>query len=407
MQPGRDPGRLAAGELARERRDQRVAARAVDRAGAAQVAVELAALQEVGQRELLHDRRAEVVGGLGLDHAGGQPLGSDEPAQPQARRQRLADRPAVGDQLRREPLDRAHRGAVVAVLGVVVVLDDDSAGACGPVDQRGAALRREHHAERELVRRRDERGVRGERLEHVHAQPGVVHRHRHDLQPVRGQLLAAGRVRRVLHPDAAPAAGDQGAGEQRHPLRHAGGDDHALGVAGHAAGAAEVAGQRDPQLGSAARVAVVEPGVGRVAQGAPQRGEPGGAREQRDVGAAGAEVEAGRPVRRRAAAGRRRRGRRRRRRAWARPGGRRGSPRRRAARRRRPRRRARRPARARARARRAARVPARAGPSAPRRAAAPRAGRAAARRRDRGGRAGRVRTGPIQRHANWYFSSNQ
>ena len=93
-----------------------------------------------------------------------------------------------------------------------------------------------------------------------------------------------------------PPWASQGAGEQRHPLRHAGGDDHALGVAGHAAGPAEVAGQRDPQLGSAARVAVVEPGVGRVAQGAPQRGEPGGAREQRDVGAAGAEVETGRPV---------------------------------------------------------------------------------------------------------------
>ena len=123
-----------------------------------------------------------------------------------------------------------------------------------------------------------------------------------------------------------PPCGDQRPRDQRHALGHAGGDDDALGVAGHAAGPAQVARQRRAQLGRAARVAVVEPRVGGVAQRPPQRGQPGRAREQRHVGAPGTEVEARRPLGRRAPAARRRAGRRPRRRAWARPGGRRGSP---------------------------------------------------------------------------------
>ena len=52
----------------------------------------------------------------------------DEPAQPQRRRQRLAGRAGVDHVLRREALQRTDGGAVVAVLGVVVVLDRDRAG---------------------------------------------------------------------------------------------------------------------------------------------------------------------------------------------------------------------------------------------------------------------------------------
>ena len=253
-------------------------------------------LQEVRQRELLDHGCAEVVGGLGGDHSLGEPLGDHQPAQAQTRRQRLADRPRVGDQLGREALHGADGRAVVAVLGVVVVLQHDRAAAGGPLDQRRAPLRRQHHAERELVGRRGEGRVRRERLEHVHAQAVPVHRHGHDLQPVRRELLAARRAGRVLDADPAAALGDQGAGQERHALSHPGGHDHPFRVAGHAAYAAEVAGEGQAQLGRAARIAVVEPGVGRVAQPASQRGEPGRAREQRHVRPAGAEVEARGPV---------------------------------------------------------------------------------------------------------------
>ena len=53
-----------------------------------------------------------------------QPGRHQHPAQPHARRQPLARRADVDDLLGRQPLQRADGDAVVAVLGVVVVLDD-------------------------------------------------------------------------------------------------------------------------------------------------------------------------------------------------------------------------------------------------------------------------------------------
>ena len=128
--------------------------------------------------------------------------------------------------------------------------------------------------------------------EGVHAHAVLVDRHRHGVEPGRLELPAARRAPGVLHGDPAPAAGDERAPEERHPLGHARGHDHALGVGRHAAYAAEVGGKRATQLGRAARIAVVEPRVGRVAERAPDRGEPGRAREERHVGPAGPEVEA-------------------------------------------------------------------------------------------------------------------
>ena len=52
--------------------------------------------------------------------------GATHPAEPQRRRERLRRRAEIDDPVRREPLQRADRRAVVAVLGVVVVLDHDA-----------------------------------------------------------------------------------------------------------------------------------------------------------------------------------------------------------------------------------------------------------------------------------------
>ena len=67
--------------MARQRGNQRVAARAVDRPRAAQVAVELAALEEVRQRELLDDGRAEVVRAFAAAIAAISGSGTHQPAQ--------------------------------------------------------------------------------------------------------------------------------------------------------------------------------------------------------------------------------------------------------------------------------------------------------------------------------------
>ena len=202
------------GSSPRERRDQRVAAGAVDRracgAGGGR------ARRARGSPRARAARRPGVPrssAALASTTAGGQPFGHDHPAEPQPRRERLADRagverpgraraparrrPARGRSgTRRRSRPRARR-----------------AGAGGPVEQRGAALGREHHAERELVRRRDERPRPGRaRSSTSTRRPSRVHRDRHELEAVRGQLLAAGRARRVLHPDAARAAGRPGRG---------------------------------------------------------------------------------------------------------------------------------------------------------------------------------------------------
>ncbi|MFG3698722.1 hypothetical protein ACGF5C_12510 [Micromonospora sp. NPDC047620] len=53
-----------------------------------------------------------------------------------------------------------HRRPVVAVLGVVVVLDDQAAGP-GPRRELAAAVAAEHHAGRELVGRGEQHATAG------------------------------------------------------------------------------------------------------------------------------------------------------------------------------------------------------------------------------------------------------
>ena len=55
---------------------------------------------------------------------------------------RLLAEPMWHDALGREPLERADRDAVVAKLGVVVVLDDQAVDLLGPLEQRRRAARR-------------------------------------------------------------------------------------------------------------------------------------------------------------------------------------------------------------------------------------------------------------------------
>ena len=84
------------------------------------------------------------------------------------RRERLAHRADREHPLGREALQHADRVAVVAELGVVVVLDDEAVGVARPRDQRVAPLGGEHHAGRGLVGRRHHDHLRaggGERVD--------------------------------------------------------------------------------------------------------------------------------------------------------------------------------------------------------------------------------------------------
>ena len=83
----------------------------------------------------------------------------------------------VHDVLGRETLEGADRVTVVAVLGVVVVLDHERPGGARPRQQRRPPRRREHDAGRELVRGRDQHGVRGRGRERREVDPAAVDGH--------------------------------------------------------------------------------------------------------------------------------------------------------------------------------------------------------------------------------------
>ena len=105
------------------------------------MAVELAALEEVGERVLVDPVRAAVGEHLlARGRRRRSAAGHDQPAEPQRGRERLARRAGVDDAVGVEPLERADGGAVVAVLGVVVVLDRDRVVLAQPGEQRGAPL---------------------------------------------------------------------------------------------------------------------------------------------------------------------------------------------------------------------------------------------------------------------------
>ena len=74
-----------------------------------------------------------------------------KPAQPQRRRQRLAGRAGVDDPVGLESLEGADRRSVVAVLGVVVVLDHDRVVRAEPREQGRTPLAGEDGAGRVLV----------------------------------------------------------------------------------------------------------------------------------------------------------------------------------------------------------------------------------------------------------------
>ena len=282
-----EPARVALDRAVREARaqggDERVAAGVIGAAGAAQVAVDLAGGQHPRKRAGGDGRAAGVDRpALARDRLG-QLGGRDHPAEPQRRRQRLRRRAEVDDPLRREPLQRADRRAVVGVLGVVVVLEHEPVAVRRPREQRAAALGRHHGAGRELVRGRDEERVRVE--PRVDTSAVAVHGHADDLEAGRADRRPRVVERRVLHGHpSCPAARQHAAGEPQ-PLRVAAGHDHVLRRRRHAADAHEVGGQLGAQDVVAARIAVVQRRIRDLGERPAQRGRDRAARELERSGA--------------------------------------------------------------------------------------------------------------------------
>ena len=163
VQAGGDAGRLQLGQSARELGQERIPQRSIDRAHAPQMAIELAAGEEVGERQLVQDRRSAVGQQLGRAQRLDEVPRHDDPAEPKAGSERLAGGSRVGDAVGVEALHRTDRCAVIAVLGVVVVLDDQRGGLLRPGQDGGTRLRREHTAGGPLMR--------GGEDEHIGAQP--------------------------------------------------------------------------------------------------------------------------------------------------------------------------------------------------------------------------------------------
>jgi hypothetical protein len=311
--PGQDvetrrrPGRPEAGQMPIEGAEQRVAARPVDRPHPAKVVVELAAVDDVGQRQLVQRGRAHVGrllrGGDRIDQVGRR----HEPAEPQPRREDLARRARVHHALGAEALERPDRLAVVAELGVVVVLDDGPPAALGPVDEGGPPLGRKHRAGRVLVDRGDDHrpGVRGD--EPVDPETVVVDGDRPPFEPGGRDRRPVFRIRRVLDRDRPDAPAAEGLGREREALGEARDDDHAVRIRGGSPDAVQVGREGRPQLGHPLAALVGEPIARRGGEDPAERPEPDGPRELADLRPARPEIEHDGRRRRESAGGLRRR----------------------------------------------------------------------------------------------------
>ena len=178
-----------------------------------------------------------------------RPGGSDEPAQPQRGRERLARRARVDDVLGVEALERADGGAVVAVLRVVVVLDRRSRPRSR--SQATSSARRaagEDDAGRVLVRGREDDGVRARsRRARRPACPPPSTGTRTEPSPARAALhSASGSLGSSTARRRAPRVRER-VQDDVEALGVAGGDQHARRVGDDAADAAEVLGERGAQ----------------------------------------------------------------------------------------------------------------------------------------------------------------
>jgi hypothetical protein len=147
-----------------------------------QVSVVASRPQQRGQRQLVQAGGAAVGEHLRLGDRAGQRRRGDDPAKPDRGRQRLAHRAEGEDPVRGDSLQHADGLAVVAELGVVVVLDDERVVTAGPLDQRLPPRRRQYHPGGRLVGRGHHHGAGPAGRQGRDVDPEVVHGHVHRLR---------------------------------------------------------------------------------------------------------------------------------------------------------------------------------------------------------------------------------
>jgi len=263
---------------------------AVAHAHAAQVPVQLAPAEKIGEGVLVDPGDAKVHLPLALLHGVKQPGRHHQPAQPQRRREGLARRAGVDDVLRIHRLQRSDRRPVVPVLGVVIVLHGEPAGPAEPFQQRAPPLTGEHGAGRVLVRRRDDHRIDLRLFQPLDPHPVGVHRHRHQGEPRADHRVPHLVMAGILYRDPPGAPRHQGPAHQRATLAVAAGDHDAGRVTHHPSHAAQIVPERVAQHLGALRIGVAEVGVAHGGERFAERAEPDRAGKGREIGDARAEV---------------------------------------------------------------------------------------------------------------------
>src|SRR6266540_3550810 len=287
-------GRL--GQVVGQQLEQAVAAAPVAGTVAADVALVAAGGEQLGEGGLLEDRRHQVDVVLVPRGLGGQVGRDDQPAEAQARRERLGGAAAEQHAVGGEALQGRDRLVVVAVLGDVAV-DQVRPGEQAPPP--GGA---EDHAGGELVGRGGEHGAqrprhRGARVagglpeQAVGIDPVAVDGDPDGVQAVHLELRRGVEAARVLDADGVDAAPPEQAGDHGQALGEP--VDHHEVVRGddRSSHSPEVVGQGLAEAGQAPAVAVAERGVGQLRQRAPDGALPLRPGEAGQVGRAGAEVD--------------------------------------------------------------------------------------------------------------------
>ena len=245
LESGGEPRDAASGQFVGDPRLQGEPPCPVLGAQASHVAVVVVRVDEAGEGRLVqHVGRPAGAAALRGERAG-EPLGDDPPREADGRREALRGRPGVQHVVGRERLECADRAAVVAELAVVVVLDDEAAGAFRPAHDLEPPRGAERHADRELVRRGEQHRIHvPEPLDHRAA--GVDGDG--DRREARGaDDLAVRLVPDLLDGDPPRPGRRERAAREPQELAEPSGDDGALHRRDDAAHPAEVVAQRRPE----------------------------------------------------------------------------------------------------------------------------------------------------------------
>jgi hypothetical protein len=273
-----------------KRGDQRVTTTTIYVASASQVAVERSCVDELRQGQLFGRCRAVVCLQLRARDIRHEVRGDDEPAETKGWRQYFAGGTDIYHAIGGQTLQGANRLAVVSILRVVVVFDDDGTLPRRPLEQRSATFGSEDRTRGVLMRRRDEHAPGIEPTKTIDTDAAIVDGNARGFQPARLDIGALIGVSRILDRDSAHPTLTKHTAQQPDALRRPVAEHHSVLSGDGRTGAVQVGRERPPGHRTAARIRIIERRIGQRGECAAQSGEPGAARKQRQVGDARPEI---------------------------------------------------------------------------------------------------------------------